>query len=79
MSLPDAAAYCRWLAAKAPGAAYRLPSEAEWEYACRAGGPETAPPRLNDMAWHQGNADGAVHPVGQKVPNAWGLCDIWAT
>lgn len=76
VSLPNAAAYCRWLTAKAGGGRYRLPSEAEWEYACRAGAAENAPLRLNDMAWHQGNADGAVHPVGQKVPNAWGLCDI---
>lgn len=76
VSLPDAAAYCRWLTAKPGGGPYRLPSEAEWEYACRAGAAENAPLRLNDMAWHQGNADGAVHPVGQKLPNAWGLCDI---
>ncbi|MGC9971236.1 MAG: formylglycine-generating enzyme family protein [Bryobacteraceae bacterium] len=57
---------------------YRLPTEAEWEYGCRAGGREPdKPPNLDDVAWWLGSSEGETHPVGRKKPNAWGLYDMW--
>ncbi len=60
---------------------FRLPTEAEWEYACRAGcknvyGEAEDGDRLPDCAWYVDNAEGKPHPVGQKQPNAWGLSDM---
>jgi formylglycine-generating enzyme required for sulfatase activity len=55
---------------------HRLPTEAEWEYACRAGTTFDLPPNIDDMGWHQGNFELELHPVGKKKPNAWGLYDM---
>jgi formylglycine-generating enzyme required for sulfatase activity len=72
-----ALAYCTWLS-KLTGKKFRLPTEAEWEYACRAGGPPVKlnPKPLGEIAWFAGNSDDQPHPVGKKRPNAWGLYDM---
>ena len=74
--------YCRWLSDKT-GRKFRLPTEAEWEYACRCGGPELKPTakELEEIAWFAENSknaedDPVPHPVGAKAPNAWGLYDM---
>jgi formylglycine-generating enzyme required for sulfatase activity len=73
--------YCRWLSLKT-GKVYRLPTEAEWEYAARAG-TKTAyffgddPAKLGDYAWFSGNTDDHPKQIGLKKPNPWGLYDIY--
>ncbi|WP_229236236.1 SUMF1/EgtB/PvdO family nonheme iron enzyme [Emticicia sp. TH156] len=76
-----ARAFCKWLYAKT-GHFYRLPTEAEWEYAARAGS-KTAyyfgddASQLKDYGWFFDNSDGAYKKSGQKKPNAWGLYDMY--
>ena len=72
--------YCRWLYNKT-SIFYRLPSEAEWEYACRAGSTTTYffgndEADLEKYAWYKNNSDNKFHQAGLKLPNAWGLYDI---
>jgi formylglycine-generating enzyme required for sulfatase activity len=86
----DATNYCAKLTQRervagriATNSVYRLPTEAEWEYACRAGtttrfshGDDPGYTNLTSYAWYTGNAAEMTHAVGQKLPNPWGLYDM---
>jgi len=76
VSWKEAQAFCLELSRK-EGATYRLPTEAEWEYACRAGADSpVGAAELGAAAWYADNSEGTTHPVGSKKPNAWGLHDL---
>jgi formylglycine-generating enzyme required for sulfatase activity len=86
VSWNDAADFCRKVTdkvgrASSPARTFRLPTEAEWEYACRAGSTTRfcfgdSDSGLGDYAWYNGNSGNQTHPVGAKKPNAWGLYDM---
>ncbi len=76
----EAQVFCKWLGEKT-SRSVRLPTEAEWEYACRAGSKTRYyfgddDKQLGDYAWYNGNSNGKAHPVAQKKPNAFGLYDM---
>jgi formylglycine-generating enzyme required for sulfatase activity len=82
VSWDDAGEFIRRLNQKEGHSRYRLPAEAEWDYAARAGsasaysfGDDAG--QLGRYAWYDGNSGDSTHPVGQKEPNAWGLYDIY--
>ncbi|MBN2312672.1 MAG: formylglycine-generating enzyme family protein [Sedimentisphaerales bacterium] len=80
MTWHNAMNFCEWLKKKT-GKTYRLPTEAEWEYACRAGstsafGVTDKPDQMKDFAWYEDTADSETAEVGTKKPNAWGLYDM---
>jgi formylglycine-generating enzyme required for sulfatase activity len=82
VSWDDVQAFIRALNEREASSKYRLPTEAEWEYAARAGS-STAyffgddPGQLGDYAWYLDNSDRTTHPVGQLKPNPWGLHDVY--
>jgi formylglycine-generating enzyme required for sulfatase activity/Tfp pilus assembly protein PilF len=76
VSWEDVQAFIKRLNALDNSYIYRLPTEAEWEYACRAGSTGDYAANLDEIGWYSNNSDFKVHSVGQKQPNAWGLYDM---
>jgi formylglycine-generating enzyme required for sulfatase activity len=83
MSWDDAMEFCRKLTAQEKqagrlpaGYAFTLPTEAQWEYACRAGTTGDYAGDPDAMAWYNNNSGGTTHPIGTKQANAWGLADM---
>lgn len=76
VSWDDCVEFVRILNTRVAGGGFRLPTEAEWEYACRAGTTGPYAGNLDDMGWYTANSDGTTHPVGRKKPNAWNLFDM---
>jgi formylglycine-generating enzyme required for sulfatase activity len=83
VSRDDAIEFCRKLTEREraagrlqKGYSYTLPTEAQWEYACRAGTTGDYAGNLNSMAWYDANSGGMPHPVGMKQANAWGIHDL---
>jgi formylglycine-generating enzyme required for sulfatase activity len=76
VSWDDAQEFIQKLNAKNDSYIYRLPTEAEWEYACRAGTTDDYAGNLDEMGWYNENSEGRTHPVGEKKANAWGLYDM---
>ena len=76
VSWDDVQEFIRRLNAREGGNRYRLPTEAEWEYAARAGTNGDHYGNLAAIAWHEDNSGNRTHPVGRKAPNEWGLYDM---
>jgi formylglycine-generating enzyme required for sulfatase activity len=81
VSWADCQEFLKKLNARVTGPTFRLPTEAQWEYACRAGSKTRYyfgddEEKLGEYAWYQKNSDGHTHPVGMKKANAWGLHDM---
>jgi formylglycine-generating enzyme required for sulfatase activity len=76
VSWNDCAAFCQWLNSKVHSLNVLLPTEAQWEYACRAGTTGPYNGDLNATAWYADNAGAQTHPVKMMRPNAWGLFDM---
>jgi formylglycine-generating enzyme required for sulfatase activity len=81
VSWDDAMKFCRWLAEEQGFEGARLPTEEEWEYACRAGTNTRywkgdSESDLAEVGWYGEGAQGSTHPVGEKQANPWGLYDV---